>query len=762
MLDLDKIKFRSGNANLGKLFDDAAGEYPQSIYDNNVIYPNLGQHYGNFGPILDGFMSVSANTNSKIINFTINSLLTTPKNNIRENPDEYYKLYNIGYNNLVSLLANGYFKDGEKLDLNSEYVDLNKFMVNIYTTAGPYPIDISLMVKDAGIDLILRNSFGCSMSFDGFPIRQQSYNPAISNKDLPKENPGIISLNFYHAILTVNLEYVTALFMTACNNKWDDSNISDFLDIIKSYSLLDQPLSDSKIEAYRIQSIGFYSQFENSFRTLLSKLKIQELEEKREDKNSTVTSGSKPTVLLDEKAKDIVDERLIIRGDVALNIFDQPNANNILSVLDVLRDESNFVIKNDINTLRITAQSNSTIVGEMAIDKAIKNLSTSDRDGLVDRLWKKLKEIIKDLGRIFINIKKSFGGDGFKIINLLTGQTFSVPSFNIPEVPPKPQKLFIDLLVNTINVVIEALNILLHILEGVIVIVADIIINSVQLIVSVFGELFTDLGKIDFNPLHSDVIKKLSSGLDGNEQNTSEVNDMVNTANSGHKSVVDKTKEIINKDAEAARNNVDKFIKKAESVLKIPEYIKKLIEKTDLEQKYKDEDTKITATQGTRGYRNNNPGNLEVIPGGWVGQVGIDSTANGNNFAIFDTPENGIRALMQNIISKVARNFTVSKGPYSGQTITATNLEKLGVIWDAKQDIQYGKDLATYLSGIFDSPVNAKDDNFGILENISAVAKAISNNENGSVIFDEGIYDNVASFNVIENRIASLQNGASV
>lgn len=51
----------------------------------------------------------------------------------------------------------------------------------------------------------------------------------------------------------------------------------------------------------------------------------------------------------------------------------------------------------------------------------------------------------------------------------------------------------------------------------------------------------------------------------------------------------------------------------------------------------------------SRGYRNNNPGNLEYVPANrWVGQLGIEPPpldGSAPRFVRFDTPENGIRAL---------------------------------------------------------------------------------------------------------------------
>lgn len=56
----------------------------------------------------------------------------------------------------------------------------------------------------------------------------------------------------------------------------------------------------------------------------------------------------------------------------------------------------------------------------------------------------------------------------------------------------------------------------------------------------------------------------------------------------------------------------------------------------------------------TRGERNNNPGNLMFNQNiNWQGQTGQDS----GGYAVFDTPENGIRAMMIDLKNKIARGL---------------------------------------------------------------------------------------------------------
>src|ERR1700690_423640 len=56
----------------------------------------------------------------------------------------------------------------------------------------------------------------------------------------------------------------------------------------------------------------------------------------------------------------------------------------------------------------------------------------------------------------------------------------------------------------------------------------------------------------------------------------------------------------------------------------------------------------------TRGERNNNPGNLRYsVNNPWQGQTGADSAG----FAVFDTPENGLRAMFITLKNQIARGL---------------------------------------------------------------------------------------------------------
>lgn len=60
----------------------------------------------------------------------------------------------------------------------------------------------------------------------------------------------------------------------------------------------------------------------------------------------------------------------------------------------------------------------------------------------------------------------------------------------------------------------------------------------------------------------------------------------------------------------------------------------------------------MSSTSGTRGIRNNNPGNIDYNKANdWQGQLGLEQGVTKPRFARFDSPENGIRALAKTLLT---------------------------------------------------------------------------------------------------------------
>ena len=107
----------------------------------------------------------------------------------------------------------------------------------------------------------------------------------------------------------------------------------------------------------------------------------------------------------------------------------------------------------------------------------------------------------------------------------------------------------------------------------------------------------------------------------------------------------------------------------------------------------------------TRGIRNRNPGNIDYNPrNDWQGQIGKEP---GGRFAIFDTPENGIRAL-----GKLLINYRGKDGmPGVGGKGIDTVLETINR-WapSNENDTQaYASAVAKRLGVRTTDPINIKD-----------------------------------------------------
>lgn len=115
------------------------------------------------------------------------------------------------------------------------------------------------------------------------------------------------------------------------------------------------------------------------------------------------------------------------------------------------------------------------------------------------------------------------------------------------------------------------------------------------------------------------------------------------------------------------------------------------------------------------GLRNNNPFNLEFRSIGWIGEIGTDG-----RFSIFDTSENGIRAGMINIHTKMTRD---------GATTVRRLLTILSPAFENPLE-DFIAFVSQRLSVAPDQPINFK-------QHILQLSKAIIRFENGVQPFSE-------------------------
>lgn len=98
----------------------------------------------------------------------------------------------------------------------------------------------------------------------------------------------------------------------------------------------------------------------------------------------------------------------------------------------------------------------------------------------------------------------------------------------------------------------------------------------------------------------------------------------------------------------------------------------------------------VAATQLPRGYRNKNPGNIRAGSVKWQGEIGKDD----KGFAIFDTDQNGLRALaklllnyekkgyrtVRDIISRYAPSNENNTEAYINSVASSLNVDPDGLV----------------------------------------------------------------------------------
>lgn len=129
-------------------------------------------------------------------------------------------------------------------------------------------------------------------------------------------------------------------------------------------------------------------------------------------------------------------------------------------------------------------------------------------------------------------------------------------------------------------------------------------------------------------------------------------------------------------------------------------------------------------TGQTRGERNNNPGNLRWNANiNWQGQTGHDP----GGYAMFDTPENGLRAMMIDVKNKIQRGLNT--------------LNTLIPVYAPPSD---NNPTGSYIANVSRWTGLGPDDVLD-MNNVQAISTAMINMENGRMIYTQEQLDFAAS-----------------
>jgi hypothetical protein len=132
--------------------------------------------------------------------------------------------------------------------------------------------------------------------------------------------------------------------------------------------------------------------------------------------------------------------------------------------------------------------------------------------------------------------------------------------------------------------------------------------------------------------------------------------------------------------------------------------------------------SRVGAALSSRGYRNNNPGNVRfIVRNPWNGQVGDDA-----GYGIYDTAQNGTRALGRELLKRETQGFRTVRDVIAGKP--QANGQRAGG-WappNENDTDSYVRDVAAQLGVDADEPLD-------ISYLLAPFARAIARHENGYV-----------------------------
>lgn len=130
-----------------------------------------------------------------------------------------------------------------------------------------------------------------------------------------------------------------------------------------------------------------------------------------------------------------------------------------------------------------------------------------------------------------------------------------------------------------------------------------------------------------------------------------------------------------------------------------------------------------------RGIRDNNPGNLRPGALAWQGELMPE-----NNYCVFDTPENGIRAMAKNLLAYQSKHY-------------CKTIRQIINRWAPPSD---NNDTEAYVAVVSADVGIAADALIGLSDAsvLSSMLMAIVSHENGSLPWDVLVFERAASIAV--------------
>jgi hypothetical protein len=264
----------------------------------------------------------------------------------------------------------------------------------------------------------------------------------------PDYKPSKKTITFSNKIDTTSMQTIMGILLLATNNNPDDETIDSLLTLIKFYSGLTQSYSNNDdFNASQKACLTNYNDFEKRLRRACEYYKKTRVETQKTGQITTeennIEETKTPTIKTDESIEqqdaydkegedEITKNQRIIRKngsqiETQPNQFTQPNENDILSILDVIREEPQDpldLIKNsEIYKLTIIEKNSSTKASSETdcIGAFLDKMDPKQLLDIIKSAREQLKENIKKLSKVNLDLNKLKSSSQFSLTSMLSG-----------------------------------------------------------------------------------------------------------------------------------------------------------------------------------------------------------------------------------------------------------------------------------------------------------------------------------------------------
>ena len=270
------------------------------------------------------------------------------------------------------------------------------------------------------VDVIRPYMFGVSLGYKDYtPNLHQHYTKTgtflLDFKDNLIENRNLVAAAF-GIVLEANKGEVTKTYV-------DDATY--LCSIIEGFSQIENKVDNIKNEQFRTVSETNWKNFKNTLIAIAAQYekkgvpnqsKRSSIPKPQQQAKGAVTLNGEPNA--EESSPNVIDKK-----GIALNTFTQPDKSDILSILDILRDESTTPWTRKGEKIKVTKSSNASTVtgGGDCVADILKQLTPAQLNSIISSINAIQTDYQKTLAQLNIRRNKIVKSDGFTLASAING-----------------------------------------------------------------------------------------------------------------------------------------------------------------------------------------------------------------------------------------------------------------------------------------------------------------------------------------------------